>query len=179
MLVVSEPKSTEPIDLLTEILEAHGLTLKPSEGVYFVVRNKKPALAEGTGSLLVISRNQDSELLSTTVHIRGSPMLSKAETLGLGVIQYTGLEAGHYSLNARAIGFQTLIKSIEIRPMEVSVLNLQFEIGTAELEELTVFAIDDEWHNVLHVVADGELLVFRPQEFGRHSGVMKLVERGF
>ncbi len=140
MLVISEPKSSDPIDLLTEILEPHGLALKPSEGVYFVVRSKKPALAESTGSLLVISRNQDSELLGTTVHIRGSPMLSKAESLGLGVIQYTGLEAGHYSLNARAIGFQTLTKSIEIRPLEVSVLNLQFEIGPAELEELTVFA---------------------------------------
>ncbi len=138
MLVIAEPQSSDPIELLTEILEPHGLMLKSSDGIYLVVRNNRLAAPQSTGSLMVIARDQNSKLLNTSVNIRGSPDLPDIERLSQGVYQFTDLAVGQYSLDIQAFGFQPLRKSIEIRPMELSVLSLQFETGIAELEGLTV-----------------------------------------
>jgi len=138
LLVLSEPLSTTPVELVTEILKPHGLMLKQADGIFLVVRNKQVTPTTNTGSLLLIIRDQDSILLKVPVNIRGSPPLPATENLGLGVYQYTGLAAGQYTLSLEAFGYEPLTESVVIRPADISVLTVRLRFGTAELENLTV-----------------------------------------
>lgn len=138
LLVLSEPLSTEPIELVAEILMPHGLMLKQADGIFLVVRDKRGPPATNTGSLLLIVRDQDSVLLKVPVHIRGSPPLPVAENVGHGVYQYSGLVPGQYTLGFEAFGYEPLAESVEIRSADVAVLTVRLKFGMAELEELTV-----------------------------------------
>lgn len=140
LLVLAEPKSREPMDLVAEILRPHGLMLKPADGIYLVVREKNVTPGADSGSLLLIVRDRASALLKTPVNIRGSPELSALESLGRGIYQYTGLSPGQYVLDISAVGYEPVRRSIDIRSMDVNVLSVLLEPGVMELEELTVSA---------------------------------------
>ncbi len=138
MRILEEPQSTDPIELVAEILKPHHLLLKSEDGFYLVVRDKIFTPGDATGTLLLMVRNQASQLLKTPVNIRGSPPLPMVESLGQGVFQYTGLAAGKYTLNITAFGYEPQTHSIEVRSMDVDVLSVNMQTGIAELEELTV-----------------------------------------
>lgn len=86
----------------------------------------------------MIIRDQVSVLLKSSANIRASPPLTAVESLGNGVYQYKDLAPGKYTLYINASGYEPQKKSIEIHSMDVNVLNVRFELGIAELEELTV-----------------------------------------
>jgi len=138
LLVLSQPLSTEPVELLAEILRPHGLMLKQADGIFLVVRSTQATPDTDAGSLLLIIRDQDSVLFKIPVNIRGSPPLPVAGNLGHGVYQYTGLAPGQYTLSFEAFGYESKTESVEIRPADIAVLAVRLEIGLAELEDLTV-----------------------------------------
>ena len=49
LTVVREPANREPVQLVIEILEPHGLTLNEIDGIYLVVRQVEAPEAEDTG----------------------------------------------------------------------------------------------------------------------------------
>ncbi|MGD9022035.1 MAG: TonB-dependent receptor, partial [Lysobacterales bacterium] len=138
LTVVAEPVSGEPLTMLAEILAPHGLALKSADGIFLVVREEGAPPATGSGSLLIISRDQDSNLLKLPVNIRGSPPLPAAESLGAGVYRFAGLAPGRYELDISAHGYEPTRKSVEIQSTDVAVLSVRLSLGVLELEALTV-----------------------------------------
>lgn len=138
LMVVAEPESAEPLAMLAEILEPHGLALKSADGVFLVVRGEDTPPATGSGSLLLIIRDQESRLLKLPVNIRGSPHLPASENLGRGVYRFEDVAPGQYELGISAYGYEQTRKSVAIRSADVAVLSVQLNLGVVELEELTV-----------------------------------------
>ena len=54
LLVMFEPVSTIPLDIVREILSSHSLVLKQSDGIYLVIREARgpPEAESGTGILI-------------------------------------------------------------------------------------------------------------------------------
>ncbi len=59
LTVVSEPDATEPLEIVKQILKAHGLTIRSEKGVYLVVRYDSEGLA--MGNILLVVMNKGSE----------------------------------------------------------------------------------------------------------------------
>ena len=104
LLVLTEPVSTQPLDLIREILKPHGLALKQVDGIYLVIRGARDPPPPEEASLLVIIRNQEFRLLDQPVTISGSPGLPAVEDLGPGMWRFSNVPAGRYQLDPDARG---------------------------------------------------------------------------
>jgi len=140
LTVVREPVSREPVQLVIEILEPHGLSLKEVDGVYLVVRKAEAPGADETASLLVIISNIDSLPTRGMVAINASPALPDAELLSPGIYEFSGVEPGRFDIEIAAVGYTTVQQTIELGVNQIRVLHVRLEIGPAELEDLSVTA---------------------------------------
>ena len=94
LLVMFEPVSRDPLDIVREILGAHGLAIKQTDGIYLVIRGARGPPSGNTGVVLVIIRTQESKLISVPVVISGSPGLRAVEDLGPGIRRIRQLPEG-------------------------------------------------------------------------------------
>ncbi len=140
LTVVAEPENREPVQLLIEILEPHGLTLNEFDGMYLVVRRANLSDAEGRSSLLVIISNIDTLSTNGRVAINASPALPGADLLAPGIYEFSGVKPGIFEIEVAATGYISAKHSIELRASQTRVLRVHLEIGLAELAKINVTA---------------------------------------
>jgi outer membrane receptor protein involved in Fe transport len=140
LAVDEEPVSREPVQLLVEILEPHGLTLNEVDGIYLVVRRSEEPATDGLGSILVVISNIDSLPTRGMVAINSEPALPDAEMLGPGIYEFSEVEAGSYEIEIAAAGYMSVRNMIDLAPYQTRVMRSRMEIGPAELDDLNITA---------------------------------------
>ena len=140
LLVLAEPVSTTPVDIIREILSPHGLELRQSDGIYLVIRSARGPPGDNSGSLLVIIRDQTSTLLDQPVVISANPGLRAADDLGSGVWQIGGIAAGRYNLEISTKGYVPADRTIDITAGEKATLQVKLLLAPISLEDLSVSA---------------------------------------
>jgi len=138
--VVREPVNREPVQLVIEILQPHGLTLNEIDGIYLVVRQAELPEAEKTASLLVVISNIDTLPTGGMVAINANPALPGADLLAPGIYEFSGIEPGRFDIEIAAVGYTSIQQSIELNAQQTRVLRVNLEIGPVELENLSVTA---------------------------------------
>ena len=140
LTVLEEPVSSDAVQVVIEILEPHGLILNEVEGVYLVVRQEVRTGAEGRGTVLVIISNIDSLSTGGMVAIDSTPALPAVEMLSAGVYEFSNVAPGTYEIEIAAAGYSSVRESLEIKAYQSRVLQVQMELGPAELEVLNITA---------------------------------------
>ena len=138
LLVLSEPSQSEPMAILAEVLQPHGLELKQADGIFLVVRATTEALPADRGSLLVIVRDQNARLITAPISLDVRPALPDPDDLGDGVYQYREARPGRYVLAISGPGFEPVLRTVRIRPATAITIHARLESEPAELETLTV-----------------------------------------
>ena len=138
LLVMFEPVSRDPLDIVREILGPHGLAIKQTDGIYLVIRGARGPPSGNTGVVLVIIRTQESKLISVPVVISGSPGLRAVEDLGPGIRRIRQLPEGSYNLQISAAGYLTARRSVHLSAGDTVSLTVKLEPALAELEALNV-----------------------------------------
>jgi hypothetical protein len=138
LMVFYEPVSSEPLDIVEEILQAHGLRIKQEDGIYLIIRSARGPPGDDRGAMLLVVRGPDSRLFESPVAISGEPGFAAVEPLGSGLWQVPGLAAGRHTVNISAPGFLPLRREVVLRAGETTFLNLRLEPAPFELEALTV-----------------------------------------
>ena len=141
LVVTREPGQSDTLARLSEVLQAHGLTLEPLDGMYLVVRaGQPPESAGGSATLLVILANGDGLPAPGLVTIRGVPGLPTPVERTPGLVEYDHLAPGTYDIEISCPGYQTVRTTIQLDADQVRVLRTSLEPGPAELELLSVSA---------------------------------------
>jgi len=136
--VLAEPVSKDPVGIVREILQAHGLALKHSDGIYLVVRGARGPPPGDTASILVIVRNRESRLIEAPVAVSTRPGLPAVEDLGSGVLRLVGLPAGSYDLEISAAGYQAARRTVALDSGDAVTLNVALGATPLELEMMNV-----------------------------------------
>ena len=97
LLVLSQPRGIESIEVLAEVLGPHELVLKYTDGIYLVVRAASGAMPANHGSLLVIVRDRNAKLIKAPISINARPPLPTSENLGDGVLQFREVQPAQSS----------------------------------------------------------------------------------
>jgi len=140
MLVLIEPGSKTPLEIVSEILKPHGLAYKHANGIYLVIRGARDPPADSSGSLLIIVRDQNSVLFDQPVVISANPGLPAVSALGSGAWQIRSVPAGRYDLEISTDGFQTVSRTIDLAVDEKAVVLIRLVPAPFDLERLTVSA---------------------------------------
>jgi len=138
--VAREPVSRDPVELVIEILEPHGLTLNEIDGIYLVVRRTQTAEPEQLTSILVVISNVESLPDKGMVVINSAPELPDAGMLWPGMYEFSGLEPGTYEIEIAATGYFSVHRTVELDTGQTRVLRIQMELSPVELEELNITA---------------------------------------
>ncbi len=140
LLVLTEPVSKTPLEIVSEILEPHGLVFKHANGIYLVIRSARDPPANNSGSLLVIIRDQDSALLDQPVVIAANPGLPAVSALGAGVWQIRNVPAGRYKLEISTDGYLTTNRTIDLATGENATVLVRVIPAPYDLERMSVSA---------------------------------------
>ena len=138
MRVSDEPRSTEALDILREVLEPHGLTLREDAGVLLVVRQDRQVPEHG--SILVIVADSRNERLVEDTTIVLQPVVSSLQRLESGVYEFGDVAPGRYALSIRAPGFEPVERVVDVWPGETRVVNVRLSSARAEIETISVSA---------------------------------------
>ncbi len=139
--VTRQPTRSDPLGLLLQVLEPHGLEVQQLGGMYLVVRAaKKPVIPSNTGMLMIIISGSGEGGKPERVTITARPKLPHEEVLAGGVHQYDQVPAGNYRMEIKAAGFRTVQREIVLHSNQTEVLQIQMEPGPLELEGISVSA---------------------------------------
>ena len=139
MLVLDEPISRDPLQIIGEILEPHGLELKQIDGSYLVVKSITSALEPSTGSLLIVIR--DLSLLGSleNLQITVTPEITYREKHGPGMIELFFSEPGDYDIEVQLPGYEVGRSTIHTENEDQKLLSIKLEPEPTELEILIIF----------------------------------------
>ena len=114
LVVEREPRSTDPLDIVREILEPHGLTLRWNAGLYLVIRADPPEPATATGQAIVTVRDATSgAIVHAPVPENPSTGLS-VEQLADGRLLLSGEADRRYGVTLSAPGFAAVRHSLSL-----------------------------------------------------------------
>ena len=114
LVVEREPRSTDPLDIVREILEPHGLTLRWNAGLYLVIRADPPEPATATGQAIVTVRDATSgAIVHAPVPENPSTGLS-VEQLADGRLLLSGEADRRYGVTLSAPGFAPVRHSLSL-----------------------------------------------------------------
>ena len=133
-----EPESSEPIEIVRQILRPHKLTLRTEAGVHLVVRLGSADLPKGAILVILTSQGGNQPVVSASVSI--DPPLSTVEQMHPGIYEYTDVASGRYFLEISAGGFETARRVIEVWPGDTTVLNIGLENEKPVIETIVVSA---------------------------------------
>lgn len=138
LFVMVEPEGTGALEIVREILDPHGLTLRSEEGLWLIVRND--IAAARTGSLLIIVRDRRDFLPLDDLEISGSPEIAEGILLTAGIRQISEIAAGSYRLQVGAAGYQVVERDVSIRPGQSTELKVELVPERPVIEKITVSA---------------------------------------
>ncbi|MGA9573875.1 MAG: TonB-dependent receptor [Lysobacterales bacterium] len=140
MLVVNEPVSREPLQVIEEILYPHGLKLKNVDGRYLVVKSNNDTDGIQKPTLLVIIRNHATLPSADDLLITADPEITRLETLGPGLYELFPAKAGEYEIDVQLPGYGTSRSVVNLEGNETQSLVINLRPGPPEIETITVSA---------------------------------------
>lgn len=132
--VKAEPAPGEPLEIVRQILEPHGLTIRVEAGVYLVVRLAYP------GRILLMIRARDSDLPINEADVTIEPELPSGTLLAPGVWQYADVRPARYRFDIVAAGYKSLWRVVDVSAGETAVLDVDLEVARPEIETISVSA---------------------------------------
>ena len=134
--VEAEPASSEPLEIVREILAPFHLTVKEEQGFLLIVRDDIGKA--GFGSLLLIIREDDNWRLIEHAQVSSVPELPDAAVLGSGVYQYHLLESRDYRIQIDAEGFEPGVRTVKVRSGKPTVVEFELHAEREAIEMITV-----------------------------------------
>lgn len=138
LLVLQEPRSTDPLDIVTQILEPHNLVIRPEEGLYLIIRGAEPTAKPGNLVIVVRDRLTSTPLEEFTVD--ATPALENGVHLAPGIFQINDIDPDNYRFDISADGFETAARDVRIGSDKADVLLVELETARPEIENITVSA---------------------------------------
>ncbi len=138
LLVLQEPRGTDPREIVRQILEPHDLVIRAEEGLYLIVRGEQSAAR--LGSLVVVVRDRLTSTPLDGISIRATPELLNNVLLAPGIHQITEIVPDAYRLEIGADGFEIVVRDVIIGKGEAAVLMVELETARPEIENITVSA---------------------------------------
>lgn len=136
--VKAEPRSTEPLEIVREILGPWQLELREERGFLLVVSADTGDTTNG--GLLLIVRDQQNWLPVDGASISSEPPLPAAAMLGSGVYQFAGLPPGEYRLQVEAEGFEPGVRTVKVRGGKPTVMEVKLFTAPDAIEMITVLS---------------------------------------
>ncbi len=136
--VTAEPSSTDPLEIVREILLPWHLEVREERGFLLVVR--APTAVKTDGSLLVIVRDEHNWQGVDGVHVSSVPQLPDAAVLGSGVYQYATVEAREYKILVEADGFEPGTRTVKVRTGQPTLIEVELAPEREEIEMITVLS---------------------------------------
>jgi len=140
LTVLSEPVSSDPLQLIDEILKPHALELREVDGSYLIVKVMQDAPENSSPSLLIVIRNLRAPSTLAQLQITTEPEILQHQELGPGLYEFFPSEPGVYFVKAELPGYRISKSKIRIEANDSKLLSIEFEPGPAELETLSVSA---------------------------------------
>ena len=138
LLVIAEPQGSEILEIVREILDPHGLTLRSEEGLWLIVRNDSAAAR--LGSLLIIVRDRRDYMPLDRLNISALPELDPGILLTQGIQQFPEVTADTYLIRIGAAGYQAVEREVRVRPGQNTELKVSLDPARREIENITVSA---------------------------------------
>ena len=138
LLVLAEPQAGDELDIVREILEPHGLTIRSEEGLWLIVRSDS-ARAK-LGSLLIIVRDRRDYRPLDDLQIDASPEFAPGILLTQGIQQIPEVMSGTYLVRVGAAGYQAVEREVRVRPGRNTELEVELDPARPEIENITVSA---------------------------------------
>ena len=138
LVVIAEPRGSEPLDIVREILDPHGLTLRSEEGLWLIVRNGTAAAR--LGSLLIIVRDRRDYMPLDDLQISASPELDPGILLTQGIQQFPEVTADTYLIRIGAAGYQAVEREVRVRPGQNTEVKVNLDPARREIENIAVSA---------------------------------------
>jgi hypothetical protein len=136
LTVSTEPRATEPLQIVREILAPYHLTVKEEQGFLLIVR--ADPRGSGAGTLLLIVRDDEDWRFINDARVSSEPQLPEAALLGSGVYQYQNLETREYRILIEADGFETGSRTVKIRAGKPTVIEVELRPAREAIEMITV-----------------------------------------
>jgi outer membrane receptor protein involved in Fe transport len=138
LLVLAEPETVDELEIVREILEPHGLTIRSEEGLWLIVRSD--SVRARLGSLLIIVRDRRDLMPLDDLAIDASPEIDPGILLTQGIQQIPEVTAGTYRLQVGAAGYQAVEREVRVRPGRNTELKVELDPARPEIENITVSA---------------------------------------
>lgn len=138
LIVLAEPQGDEVLDVVRQILEPHGLTIRSEEGLWLIVRSDSAAAR--LGSLLIIVRDRRDYMPLNDLQISASPEIDPGILLTQGIQQFPAVTAGTYLIKVGAAGYQSVEREARVRPGQKTELKVELDPARPEIENITVSA---------------------------------------
>lgn len=139
LAVSRSARATDPLDLLREILEPHGLTLRFVDGLYLIVRTEPPAAVLSTGTLIVTLRDASNGALIEAPAIDNPSAGLTVERIEDGRLVLSGAAAKRYGVTLSAAGFEPVRHSAVLTAVGAEA-TVELAPRAAEMAELIVTA---------------------------------------
>jgi len=135
-VVITEPRSSDPLELVSEILEPYRLTLRQDGELNRVVADELAASAGET--ILLIVHDQHSGVAPKDVQASTIPSSPRSSELAPGVFQFSGLSPGGYRVDVSANGYSATARTVSVKANETVVVDLTLELEPGIIETITV-----------------------------------------
>ncbi|MGI9272572.1 MAG: TonB-dependent receptor plug domain-containing protein, partial [Woeseiaceae bacterium] len=138
LIVVDEPDSDDPRQIVEQILKPHRLKIEDKAGVLLVVRFD--AAGGVSGNILLVVTNKGSERPVENPDITIEPRLNGRHQIMPGVFEYSGVVPGSYNFGIAALGYDAVHRIIDVWPGETIVVSVGMATATPEIETIAVSA---------------------------------------
>ena len=138
LLVLAEPQGDEVLEIVRQILEPHGLTIRSEEGLWLIVRSDSAAAR--LGSLLVIVRDRRDYMPLDDLEINAPPEFGSGILLTRGIQQFPEVTADTYLVTVGAAGYQSVDREVRVRPGRSTELEVELDPARPDIENITVSA---------------------------------------
>jgi hypothetical protein len=139
LTVVSEPRATDPIEFVREILQPHGLTLRWAGGLYLVVRAERREEVATLGTAIVTLRDAASGMLIGSPGVASESDGLRVEPIEGGRLRLTGRADRRYGATFTAVGFAPRRESIRLAATSVD-LSVELTPLIVAIPEIVVSA---------------------------------------
>ena len=138
LVVLDEPQGGDALDVVRQILEPHGLTIRSEEGLWLIVRSDSATAR--LGSLLIIVRDRRDYMPLDELQISASPEFDPGILLTQGIQQIPEVIADTYMVTVGAAGYESVEREVRVRPGQNTELKVDLDPARPEIENITVSA---------------------------------------
>jgi hypothetical protein len=132
MTVLRVAQATDPIELVRELLQPHGLALRWTAGLYVVVRTARPSAPVVFGAVILTPVDSASGVSLRSVTVGDASAGLTVERLADGRVRLSGDSSRRYGITLSAPGFEPLRHSLQLAPGE---RELEVELAPWRVEQ--------------------------------------------